>query len=351
MADPHRAGRGGGGAGARLGGARPRPRGRRAAARRAGAGRGRRRRPPHRRARRARPQRPARRWAGARSRRPARPARASCSTCTTTGSSAPWRMCFTHGEDCTRCRGRNTLPGVRLNCRGGSRAESAAYAAGLALWQRRIAGAADAFVVPSAFALARLHDARRAARRPRAGDPLRAAHVRRALPSGRRAATRSTRGGWRRRRASRTRSRPAARPAVPLVVAGDGPQAAELRRPRPGADVRFTGRVDAAALADAARAAPRSRSCRRATRRSSRSPRWRRWPRGSRSSPPRAGGLAELVPEAGLHPPGDVRRARRRASRPCGATRPRAKRPSPRCARARARRWWRGALRAVYDGA
>ena len=32
--------------------------------------------------------------------------------------------CFTHGEDCTRCHGRNTLPGVRLNCRGGSRAES-----------------------------------------------------------------------------------------------------------------------------------------------------------------------------------------------------------------------------------
>src|SRR4051812_18778823 len=28
--------------------------------------------------------------------------------------------CFTRGEDCTRCHGRNTLPGVRLNCRGGS---------------------------------------------------------------------------------------------------------------------------------------------------------------------------------------------------------------------------------------
>ncbi len=52
----------------------------------------------------------------------------------------------------TRC------PGVRLNCRGGSRAESAAYAAGLALWQRRLAGAADAIVVPSAFALGRLRE-------------------------------------------------------------------------------------------------------------------------------------------------------------------------------------------------
>ena len=35
----------------------------------------------------------------------------------------------------TRC------PGVRLNCRGGSRAEAAVYAAGLALWQRRLARA------------------------------------------------------------------------------------------------------------------------------------------------------------------------------------------------------------------
>src|SRR5215212_2207362 len=61
-------------------------------------------------------------------------------------------LCFTRGEDCTRCHGRDTLPGVRLNCRGGSRAESAAYGAGLALWQGHIASSADAFVVPSAFA-------------------------------------------------------------------------------------------------------------------------------------------------------------------------------------------------------
>src|SRR5688572_6618952 len=66
--------------------------------------------------------------------------------------------CFTAGADCTRCHGRNTLPGVRLNCRGGSRAESAAYAAGLALWQRRLAGIADEIVVPSAFALGRLRE-------------------------------------------------------------------------------------------------------------------------------------------------------------------------------------------------
>src|SRR3954469_13539396 len=56
--------------------------------------------------------------------------------------------CFTHGEDCTRCHGRDTRPGVRLNCRGGSLGESAAYAAGLSLWQRRLPRHRDAVGVP-----------------------------------------------------------------------------------------------------------------------------------------------------------------------------------------------------------
>src|ERR687889_253885 len=67
-------------------------------------------------------------------------------------------LCFTPGEDCTRCHGRDTRPGVRLNCRGGSRAEAAVYAAGIALWQNRLADCVDAFVVPSAFALGRLRE-------------------------------------------------------------------------------------------------------------------------------------------------------------------------------------------------
>ncbi|MDX6680018.1 MAG: hypothetical protein QOG94_57, partial [Solirubrobacteraceae bacterium] len=44
--------------------------------------------------------------------------------------------CFTRGADCTRCHGRDTRPGVRLNCRG-TGAEAAVYGAALALWQRR----------------------------------------------------------------------------------------------------------------------------------------------------------------------------------------------------------------------
>ena len=64
-------------------------------------------------------------------------------------------VCFTRGEECVRCHGRNTLPGVLRNCRG-SRGEALAYGAGLALWQRRVVEQADAVIVPSEFARERL---------------------------------------------------------------------------------------------------------------------------------------------------------------------------------------------------
>ncbi len=44
-------------------------------------------------------------------------------------------VCFTRGAECTRCHGRDTLPGVRLHCRG-SLPEAAAYGAALSLCQR-----------------------------------------------------------------------------------------------------------------------------------------------------------------------------------------------------------------------
>jgi hypothetical protein len=64
-------------------------------------------------------------------------------------------VCFRDGHECTRCHGRNTLPGIALNCRG-SGAEAAAYGVALMAWQRRLAAQADAFVVPSHFAESRL---------------------------------------------------------------------------------------------------------------------------------------------------------------------------------------------------
>ncbi|MFM9123669.1 MAG: glycosyltransferase, partial [Actinomycetota bacterium] len=60
------------------------------------------------------------------------------------------------GQDCLRCHGRDTRPGVRLNCRGGSRAEAALYAASISRWSARIVEEADALTVPSRFTLERL---------------------------------------------------------------------------------------------------------------------------------------------------------------------------------------------------
>jgi glycosyltransferase involved in cell wall biosynthesis len=66
-------------------------------------------------------------------------------------------VCFTDGQECTRCHGRNTLAGVIHNCRG-SRSEALAYGASLAMWQRRLVRQADAVIVPSAFARERLRE-------------------------------------------------------------------------------------------------------------------------------------------------------------------------------------------------
>ena len=209
--------------------------------------------------------------------------------------------CFTHGEDCTRCHGRNTVPGVRLNCRG-SRGESAVYGAGLALWQPRLAECADAFIVPSQFALGRLRElgaplggrARVIPSVQRSIAPRSAAHKGRyALAAGRLTPEK----GFADAIAACTRA------GVPLVVAGEGPQLAELRGL--AGDVRFTGHVSASELAalrrDAALAIVPSRyqeilplAALEAM------------ASGLPVVAARTGGLADAVPEDGLYPPGDV---------------------------------------------
>lgn len=55
------------------------------------------------------------------------------------------------GGPCRRCRGRNTLPGLVLNCRR-SLPEAVSYAAALSLHQPRLLDAVDRFVAPSAVA-------------------------------------------------------------------------------------------------------------------------------------------------------------------------------------------------------
>jgi glycosyltransferase involved in cell wall biosynthesis len=59
------------------------------------------------------------------------------------------------GAPCFRCRGRNTLPGLVLNCRG-SVPEAVAYSAGLALHQPLALASADRFVAPSRWAAGQL---------------------------------------------------------------------------------------------------------------------------------------------------------------------------------------------------
>jgi glycosyltransferase involved in cell wall biosynthesis len=156
--------------------------------------------------------------------------------------------CFnSRGEDCVRCQGRNTLPGVRLNCRG-TGAEAAVYGAALALWQRRLAAQADAVVVPSRFAVRRLRELRAPL------DPARVhvvPHVVRSFADRSRAAA-----GEHALVASRLSPekgvelavQACARAGLPLVVAGDGPLAAALRAA--DGDARFVGRVSAGELAE-----------------------------------------------------------------------------------------------------
>ena len=221
--------------------------------------------------------------------------------------------CFTRGEDCTRCHGRNTLPGVRLNCRGGSPAESAAYAASLALWQDRLAAQVDRFLVPSAFALRRLREL---------GAPVdeRASvlwSVQREFAEASRAAS-----GRHVLYAGRLSHEKGVADAVvacrdaglPLVVAGDGPAAGELEALAAGADVRFTGRVGADELAqlrrDAAVAVVPSRYAEILPLAALEA-----MAAGVPVVAARSGGLAELVPDEGLHPPGDVDALAARARR------------------------------------
>jgi glycosyltransferase involved in cell wall biosynthesis len=150
--------------------------------------------------------------------------------------------CFNaRGEDCTRCQGANTWPGVRLNCRGGSRAEAVSYAAALARHQRALVRHANVVVVPSQAAGDRL----RALRAP-FGHAHVVGHVVRGFAERSNAAA-----GTYALVASRlapekgieTAIEACRQAGVELVVAGDGPH------PLPRDRARFAGHVDAAELA------------------------------------------------------------------------------------------------------
>jgi glycosyltransferase involved in cell wall biosynthesis len=178
-------------------------------------------------------------------------------------------VCFTHGVECTRCHGRDTLPGVRLNCRG-SLPEALAYGASLALWQRRLVLQADAVIVPSAFARERLrgmgapldwervHVLAPPVRTPVAATGLDgavgvdtagsfdAASERDALGSGSYALVVARLSPEKGVHVAIDACRKA---GVPLVVAGDGPERDALRRRAGDGQVNLVGHVDDARLA------------------------------------------------------------------------------------------------------
>jgi glycosyltransferase involved in cell wall biosynthesis len=163
-------------------------------------------------------------------------------------------VCFTRGGDCTRCHGRNTVPGVLLRCRG-STLEAAVYGAGLALWQRRLAAQADALIVPSRFARLRLRELGAPVGRthvvapvvrpepPQAGRQFAGAGPSPprpyALVSSRLAPEKGIETAIEACRLAR----------MQLVVAGEGPERERLRQLARGADVRFTGQLGDAQLA------------------------------------------------------------------------------------------------------
>jgi glycosyltransferase involved in cell wall biosynthesis len=218
-------------------------------------------------------------------------------------------VCFTRGAECTRCHGRNTLPGVRLNCRG-SLGEAAAYGASLALWQRRLAEQADAVIVPSVFARERLREL---------GAPLdwERVHV---LPPPVREATQvssSVAEGTSEGTYALVVSRLAAEKGVDvaidacraagmsLVVAGEGPERASLQARAGDSGVRFVGNVDDAELAElragAAVALVPSRSAETFGLAAAEA-----MAAGLPVVASRVGALPELVDEQGLVPAGDA---------------------------------------------
>ena len=164
-------------------------------------------------------------------------------------------VAFRDGHTCFRCRGRFTLPGALLNCRG-SAAESAVYAASLARHQPAALDAVDRFVTPSRFAAAQLR---------RLGLPDRVEVLPNYLPEAEFAAdSRAAEGGYALaagrlavEKGYRHAIEAAALAGVPLRIAGDGPEMGRLRElaAAEAAPVDFVGAVAPARVRELLRGA------------------------------------------------------------------------------------------------
>jgi glycosyltransferase involved in cell wall biosynthesis len=159
---------------------------------------------------------------------------------------------YRDGAPCFRCRGRDTLPGLRLRCRG-SVTEAAVYGAGLHRQQPGLFEHSDRFIVLSAAQGARLSEL---------GLPGgRAVTLPNFVPAGS-VATRSRAGDGRyalvagrlvEEKGFDTAIHACRSNGVPLVIAGEGPDEGRLRRIADRGEVRFTGRLTPESLAQVRR--------------------------------------------------------------------------------------------------
>ncbi len=156
--------------------------------------------------------------------------------------------CYRDGAPCYRCQGANTLPGVRLRCRG-SVGEAIAYGGGLHLQQPHLFGEADRLV-----ALSDAHRSRLVSLGAPEDNLVTLPHF---VPDAQVAAGPGG-GGAYALAVGRLVSEKgfdvaiaAARAAgVPLTIAGEGPDEQRLRTLAAGADVTFAGWVPSERLGE-----------------------------------------------------------------------------------------------------
>src|SRR5437763_1150162 len=157
-------------------------------------------------------------------------------------------IAYRDGGPCFRCRGRNTLPGLRLRCRG-SVSEAAVYAVALSRQQPALFEHTDRFVVVSEAHGARLRQLGLPSDRtvtlpnfvPATGFVAgsRAGEGRYALVSGRLVEEKGFDTAILAARAA----------GVPLVIAGAGPDERRLRALAAGGEVSFRGLLEPGELA------------------------------------------------------------------------------------------------------
>jgi glycosyltransferase involved in cell wall biosynthesis len=161
-------------------------------------------------------------------------------------------VAYRDGAPCYRCRGRNTMAGLRFRCRG-SIAEAAAYAGGLYRQQPQLFEQSDRFVVLSQAHGARLRELGLPSEKtsllpnfvPNSGFANRSAAATGgyALVSGRLVEEKGYDTAIAASRLAR----------VPLVIAGAGPDEPRLRQLATGADIRFRGFLSPGELAEVRR--------------------------------------------------------------------------------------------------